>query len=62
MLSLVMLRYVDEARLSSGWKFFVRLSAPIAAILLPIAFFLSVISPNTTHPNKKTDSARHRLI
>src|SRR5689334_20119154 len=32
-LSLVMLRYVDEAWLSVGWKSFVRLSAPIYWLL-----------------------------
>lgn len=44
-LSLVMLRYVDEARLSPGWRWVARLGAPIAALLLPAAFFLSVVSP-----------------
>ncbi|MGE0405758.1 MAG: hypothetical protein AB7O65_05615 [Candidatus Korobacteraceae bacterium] len=41
-LSLVALRYVDEANLSEGLKHFARVAAPIAAILLPLAFFLSV--------------------
>ena len=41
-LSLVMLRYVDEAVLSSFWKWIARTGAPIAAILIPAAFFLSV--------------------
>ncbi len=50
-LSLVVLRYVDEARLSDGWKNFVRVSAPCAAILLPVAYFLSVVSPYATQPN-----------
>jgi hypothetical protein len=50
-LSLVALRYVDEARLSAGAKSFVRGSIPSAAILLPIAFFLSVLSPQATAPN-----------
>ena len=44
-LSLVALRFVDEARLSDGWKHYVRASIPIAAILLPAGFFFSVISP-----------------
>ena len=43
MLSLVTLRYVDEARLSKGMKTLARHSIP-AAILLPVAFFLSVAS------------------
>ena len=50
-LSLVVLRYVDEARLSERAKWFVRLSIPSAAILLPVAFFLSVLSPEAREPN-----------
>ena len=50
-LSLVMLRYVDEAALSPGWAWVARLGAPIAAILIPSAFFLSVISPAATEVN-----------
>lgn len=50
-LSLVMLRYVDEAALSPMWKWIARLGAPIAAILVPAAFFLSVVSPTATSPN-----------
>lgn len=51
LLALVVLRYVDEARLPEGLKHFVRLAAPSAAILLPLAFFFSVLSPNATEPN-----------
>ena len=50
-LSLVMLRYVDEAALSPGFKWLARVGAPIAAILIPAAFFLSVLSPTATEPN-----------
>jgi hypothetical protein len=50
-LSLVALRYVDEAALSEGMRWLVRLSLPAAAILLPAAFFLSVLSPDATEPN-----------
>ena len=50
-LSLVMLRYVDEAALSPFWKWIARTGAPIAAILIPAAFFLSVASPTATQPN-----------
>jgi hypothetical protein len=50
-LSLVMLRYVDEAVLSPFWKWLARTGAPIAAILIPAAFFLSVASPTATAPN-----------
>jgi hypothetical protein len=49
--SLVVLRYVDEARLGDTSKRFVRTSIPAAAILLPLAFFLSVLSPTATEPN-----------
>jgi hypothetical protein len=50
-LSLVALRYVDEAALSEGMKWLVRLAFPAAAILMPLAFFLSVLSPEATEPN-----------
>src|ERR687896_1985464 len=50
-LSLVALRYVDEASLSEGMKWVVRLAFPAAAILMPLAFFLSVLSPKATEPN-----------
>ena len=38
-LSLVMLRYVDEAVLPPLWEWIARTGAPIAAILIPAAFF-----------------------
>ncbi|WP_046472212.1 hypothetical protein [Allosalinactinospora lopnorensis] len=50
-LSLVALRYVDETGLSERTRWFVRLTIPAAAILLPAAFFLSVLSPDATEPN-----------
>ena len=50
-LSLVMLRYVDEAVLSPFWKWLARTGTPIAAILIPAAFFLSVASPMAEQPN-----------
>jgi hypothetical protein len=50
-LSLVLLRYVDEADLSPAARRFASLAAPIAAILVPAAFFLSVLSPQATEPN-----------
>ena len=50
-LSLVTLRYVDEAVLPVGLRTFVRHSIPAAAVLLPVAFFLSVLSPRATEPN-----------
>lgn len=50
-LSLVVLRYVDEANLSERWKHLVKLGVPLSAILLPAAFFFSVLSPDATKPN-----------
>ena len=50
-LSLVTLRYVDEAALPGGLKTLARHSIPAAAVLLPAAFFLSVLSPEATEPN-----------
>jgi hypothetical protein len=49
--ALVTLRYVDEAALPDGLKTLVRHTIPAAAILLPVAFFLSVLSPDATEPN-----------
>jgi hypothetical protein len=51
LLSLVMFRYVDEAVLSPFWKWLARTGAPIAAILIPAVFFLSVASPTAKQPN-----------
>jgi hypothetical protein len=50
-LALVALRYVDEANLSDTMKWLVRGSIPIAAILVPSAFFISVLSPHATTPS-----------
>jgi hypothetical protein len=50
-LALVALRYVDEANLSNLMKWIVRGSMPIAAILVPAALFLSVLSPDAKAPN-----------
>src|ERR671932_2423442 len=50
-LSLVALRYVDEAALSERMRWVVRLAFPVAALLMPLAFFLSVLSPEATEPN-----------
>jgi hypothetical protein len=47
-LSLIMLRYVDEATLSPLGKWVARLGAPVAAILVPAGFFLSTFAPTTT--------------
>ena len=50
-LSLVALRYVDDAALSSGWAWIARACIPIAAVLMPLGFFLSVVSPTAQVPN-----------
>jgi hypothetical protein len=50
-LALVALRYVDDANLSDGLKWFVRISIPVAAIVGPAGFFLSVLAPDATAPN-----------
>jgi len=50
-LSLIALRYVDEAHLSETWKRYVRASIPSAAIFLPAAFFFSVLSAGAKETN-----------
>jgi hypothetical protein len=50
-LSLVALRYVDEANLSEGLRWVVRLAFPVAAVLMALAFFLSVIPEDAREPN-----------
>jgi len=50
-LSLVALRYVDEARLPPWWKLVVRNGIPSSAIFLPAGFFFSVLTPSAKEPN-----------
>jgi hypothetical protein len=50
-LSLIILFYVDDANLSNNLKKFVRIGTPISAIIVPFAFFFSVIDPDATEPN-----------
>lgn len=50
-LSLLTLLYVDQANLSERLKRVVRTFVPASAILLPAAFFLSVLTPDATQPN-----------
>jgi hypothetical protein len=50
-LSLVLLRYVDETSLDGPWLWLARTGAPIAAVLMPAGFFLSVLSPDATEPS-----------
>jgi len=50
-LSLVALRYVDEATLSEGTRWVVRVAFPAAAVLMALGFFLSVIPEDAREPN-----------
>ena len=50
-ISLVVLRYVDETNLRGGWLWLARTGAPIAAILMPAGFFGSILLPDHTAPN-----------
>lgn len=51
LLSLVCQLLTDAASLSPVLTWVARLGAPIAAILMPLGFFLSVISPQATKPS-----------
>jgi hypothetical protein len=51
LLSLVAIQLVDQAELGDGWKQVVRTAIPAAALLLPIAFFLSIARPDAERPN-----------
>ena len=50
-LSLVILKYVDETAYPERIKQWIRVGTPVTAILLPLAFFFSVLSPDATRPN-----------
>jgi hypothetical protein len=50
LLSLVAIMLVDHAELGDGWKQVVRTAVPAAALLLPIAFFLSIARPDAERP------------
>lgn len=50
-ISLIALIYVDQTNLTETWRNIVRTAIPAAAIFLPAAFFLSVLSPTATRPN-----------
>ena len=51
-LALVALRYVDEATLGNSMKAVVRSFIPVAAILMPAGFFLSMVSPDAERPSE----------
>ncbi|HEX2028547.1 MAG TPA: hypothetical protein VHF25_11190 [Nitriliruptorales bacterium] len=51
-LSLVALVLVDHAELAAGWKQVVRSTIPASAVLLPAAYFLSVVRRDVERPNR----------
>lgn len=51
-LSLVSLVLVDHAELGDAWKQVVRSTVPAAAILVPAAFFLSIVRPRAERPGR----------
>lgn len=50
-LSLIALLYIDEAHLSKAWKRLATTFIPLSAILLPAAFFFSVLKADAVKPN-----------
>ena len=50
-LSLLIQLFVDGLPLPAAIALMVRLGAPIAAVLMPLGFFLSVLSPKAQKPN-----------
>jgi hypothetical protein len=57
LLSLVAIVLVDHAELAEGWKQVVRTTIPAAALLLPIAFFLSITRPDAERPTRLVNVA-----
>ena len=57
LLSLVAIQLVDHADLADGWKQVVRTAIPAAALLLPIAFFLSIARPDAQRPSRLVNLA-----
>ena len=51
-LSIAILAVIDHAVLPSGPDILARIGVPIAAILMPAGFFLSVIGKNPAKPNR----------
>lgn len=50
--ALVALLYLDQANYSDGLKTLIRVLFVAAPILMPLGFFLSVVRPSDTRPNK----------
>ena len=51
-MALVGMLYVDQANLSDLLKHIVRLGFAAAPILMPLGFFLSIVSPRAERPNR----------
>ena len=56
-LSLMALILVDHAELGLGWQQLVRASIPASAILVPAAYFLSVLPADVERPNRLVNLA-----
>lgn len=54
-LALVCQILADSANLPVPWLWLARIGAPLAAILIPMGFFLSMTSPTATEPNAFKD-------
>jgi len=50
-LSLICQLLADAATLPTPWMWVARVGVPVAAILIPAGFFLSMTSPTATEPN-----------
>ena len=50
--ALVALPYIDQADYSDGLKSLIRLLIVAAPILMPLGFFLSIVKPSDSKPNK----------
>jgi hypothetical protein len=57
LLSLVTIVLVDDAELGDGWKQVVRTTVPAAALLLPVAFFLSIVRADAERPTRLVNLA-----
>jgi hypothetical protein len=57
LLSLVAIVLVDHAELGDGWKQVVQTTIPAAALLLPIAFFVSIARPDADRPSRLVNVA-----
>jgi hypothetical protein len=57
LLSLVAIVLVDDAELGDGWKQVVRTTVPAAAVLLPVAFFLSIVRADAERPTRLVNLA-----